>query len=193
MEEGKNLAKTRFQICEGGCRLKFLSGELGPPASSWQVVNASDGTGRKQWNRQAGRAGRAGVRWCGRTLVGCGTGRTGGEFGSLRRGRAEALAEPGSQAAAAAAGGGGAAGQVRRHSRSCRTAAGTVGNGPATAKSQGCLLRTVSPVFLPPNYKGPGHVRAAAGSPAPQQATRPHRTSHSSAASSWTQPRQVEP
>lgn len=31
--------------------------------------------------------------------------------------------------------GGGAAGQVRRHSRSCRTAAGTVGNGPATAKS----------------------------------------------------------
>lgn len=104
-EGGKIFAQTRFQICEGGCRLKFLSGELGPPASSWQVVNASDGTGRKQWNRQAGRPGRAGVRWCGRTLVGCGTGRTGVEFGSLRRGRAEALAEPGSQAAAAAAGG----------------------------------------------------------------------------------------
>lgn len=31
--------------------------------------------------------------------------------------------------------GGGAAAQVRRHCRSCRTAAGTVGNGPATAKS----------------------------------------------------------
>lgn len=55
----------------------------------------------------------------------------GGEFGSL----GEALAEAGLSGCSCNSKGGGAAGQVRRHSRSCRTAAGTVGNGPATAKS----------------------------------------------------------
>lgn len=106
----------------------FKWGKLGPPASSWQVahvvvskvlsrlVNASDGTGRKQWNQ----AGRQGGREAGQQArcvgaVGRGgmdVGLGGGSLGvrSLGRGRAEALAKGRAPGCSCNSRGGGAAG-----------------------------------------------------------------------------------